>query len=188
MRPRGRSDALRPSPEDCPHAAHPGTVMSLGIGFVGFTLTAALTATPPSGASTTADAPPDPSPVTRFDNVDLKQILTTDRIFKNYSQRLMDQGKCPPGQQGAEEPTARRIDVRLRQAHTRPARHRDQIHRPRHHGPPRRLDRALHQVRPRPRRPVLDGDRTTGPVGRVTPRKSRRPHVKWGLTGVRGGT
>lgn len=37
---------------------------------------------------------------TRYDNVDLDQILRSDRLLKNYVNCLLDKGKCSPD--GAE--------------------------------------------------------------------------------------
>lgn len=33
---------------------------------------------------------------TKFDNVDLDQILKSDRLLNNYFKCLMDEGKCTP--------------------------------------------------------------------------------------------
>ncbi|NP_001298150.1 ejaculatory bulb-specific protein 3-like precursor [Stomoxys calcitrans] len=33
---------------------------------------------------------------TKYDNVDLDEILKSDRLFKNYYNCLVDQGKCTP--------------------------------------------------------------------------------------------
>lgn len=33
---------------------------------------------------------------TKFDNIDLDQILKSDRLFNNYMKCLLDQGKCTP--------------------------------------------------------------------------------------------
>lgn len=35
---------------------------------------------------------------TKYDNIDIDEILKSDRLFKNYFNCLMDIGKCtPPG-------------------------------------------------------------------------------------------
>lgn len=33
---------------------------------------------------------------TRYDGIDIEQILTSDRLFNNYFNCLMDKGKCTP--------------------------------------------------------------------------------------------
>lgn len=43
-----------------------------------------------------AAAPAETEYTSRFDNVDIDQILTTKRLFDNYFKCLMDKGKCTP--------------------------------------------------------------------------------------------
>lgn len=41
-------------------------------------------------------ARPDDKYTTKYDSIDLEQILKSDRLFKNYFNCLMDAGKCTP--------------------------------------------------------------------------------------------
>lgn len=47
-------------------------------------------------AVTLCAARPDDKYTTKFDNIDLDQILKSDRLFNNYFKCLLDQGKCTP--------------------------------------------------------------------------------------------
>lgn len=39
---------------------------------------------------------PDDTYTTKYDNIDIDQILKSDRLFNNYYKCLLDQGKCTP--------------------------------------------------------------------------------------------
>lgn len=43
-----------------------------------------------------AARPEEKAYTSRFDNVDIDQILKTDRLFRNYFNCLMEKGKCTP--------------------------------------------------------------------------------------------
>lgn len=42
----------------------------------------------------------DPKYTTKYDNIDLDEIIKSDRLLKNYVNCLLDKGKCTPD--GAE--------------------------------------------------------------------------------------
>lgn len=41
-------------------------------------------------------APAPETYITKYDNIDLDQILQSDRLLKNYVNCLMERGKCTP--------------------------------------------------------------------------------------------
>lgn len=43
-----------------------------------------------------AAAPAGDTYITKYDNIDLDQILQSDRLLKNYVNCLMERGKCTP--------------------------------------------------------------------------------------------
>lgn len=47
-------------------------------------------------AVTLCAARPDTKYTTKYDNIDIDQILKSDRLFNNYFKCLMDKGKCTP--------------------------------------------------------------------------------------------
>lgn len=47
-------------------------------------------------AVTLCAARPQTKYTTKYDNIDIEQILRSDRLFNNYFKCLMDEGKCTP--------------------------------------------------------------------------------------------
>lgn len=48
------------------------------------------------GVAICAARPDDPKYTTKYDTVDLEQILKSDRLFNNYFNCLIDKGRCTP--------------------------------------------------------------------------------------------